>query len=412
MEKSEQAASVPQSGTEASQRKKILGLEKNVFVLGLTSLLNDFSSEMILSIFPAFFASVLKAGAASLGLVEGLADAASNFIKIYSGRLSDKIQKRKIFVVLGYSLSTLTRPFYILVGTVAGALGLRLADRVGKGLRDAPRDAIVSLSTSKDETGKSFGYQRAMDTIGAILGPLVAFFILSRFPEGFNLVFLVAFFLGLLAVGSLFWIKDITLAFKTSESGFKPARFSRRFKSYLFSAFTLSMGSLPLAVMLLKTRDAGLALATIPLFYSISNIAFAGTSILAGRIADKFGHRKMIIIGYFFLIMTYIVLAAVSTSPAVLVLAFVLYGIFQGATDGIHRSYAAKLTESLSRGRAYGFLNGLNGFGFLIAGVAGGLIWEKISPNVALLFGGILIVIGLISFVLTQIVFKQRFSRV
>src|SRR3989338_2419892 len=164
------------------EEKKILGLKKNVFILGLTSLFNDFSSEMVLSVFPAFFTSVLKSGAASLGLVEGIADAASNFIKIYSGQLSDKVQKRKIFVIWGYSLSTLTRPFYILTSSVAGVLGLRLADRIGKGLRDAPRDALISLSTSKDETGKSFGYHRAMDTIGAILGPLVAFFILSRFP--------------------------------------------------------------------------------------------------------------------------------------------------------------------------------------------------------------------------------------
>lgn len=392
------------------KRRKILGLEKNVFVLGLTSLFNDFSSEMVLSIFPAFFASVLKAGAASLGLVEGIADAASNFIKIYSGRLSDKIQKRKIFVVWGYSLSTFTRPFYILTGTVAGALGLRLADRIGKGLRDAPRDAIVSLSTSKDETGKSFGYQRAMDTIGGILGPLVAFFILSIFPAGFNLVFITAFLLGLLAIASLFWVKDIASAFQGSN-GFAPARFSRRFKSYLVSAFLLSLGSLPLAVMLLQTREAGLSFATIPLFYSISNIAFAGTSILAGRIADNFGHRKMIIIGYSFLLLTYIILALATISPLVLVLAFILYGIFQGATDGIHRSYAAKLTESENRGRAYGYLNGLNGFGLLLAGILGGFIWEKINPETALALGIIVILAGLAIFSLTQLIFKHKFSR-
>lgn len=391
--------------------KKFFGLEKNVFVLGLVSLFNDLSSEMILSIFPAFFVSVLKSGAASLGLVEGIADAASNFIKIYSGRLSDKIQKRKIFVVLGYSLSTLTRPFYILAGTVLGVLGIRLTDRIGKGLRDAPRDAIISLSTSKDETGKSFGYQRAMDTIGGILGPLVAFFILASFPEGFNIIFITAFLFGLLAVGSLYWVKDITLLFQKNANGFAPAGFSRRFKSYLTSAFTLSVGSLPLAVMLLMTKEAGLALATIPLFYTVSNVAFAGTSILAGRIADQFGHRKIIIIGYSFLILTYAILSIFTATSLILILAFIAYGIFQGMTDGILRSYAAKLTESENRGRAYGFLNGLNGFGFLIAGLAGGFLWEKFGPEIALSFGIAMIIIGLIIFSFTQLIFKHRFSR-
>ncbi len=390
--------------------KKILGLEKNVFILGLTSFFNDFSSEMVLSIFPAFFASVLKSGAASLGLVEGIADAASNFIKIYSGNLSDKIQKRKIFVVWGYSLSTLTRPFYILTGTVLGALGLRLTDRIGKGLRDAPRDAIISLSTSKDETGKSFGYHRAMDTMGGILGPIVAYLILRSFPNGFNVVFLTAFFSGLLAIATLFWIKDIKILFKNKNESILNGKLSRRFKSYLISVFILALGSLPLAIMLLKTKDIGLTLAVIPLFYMASNIAYVLSSFISGKIADSFGHRKIIIIGYLFLIACYIILSF-SNTTIFLVIAFLVYGLFYGFTDGVQRSYAAKLTEEMDRGRAYGFLNGINGFGVLFAGIGGGLIWEKISPNTALLFGGSLIGLGLIIFLLTQLVYKHNFSR-
>ncbi|HEY4715035.1 MAG TPA: MFS transporter, partial [Candidatus Paceibacterota bacterium] len=221
--------------------KKILGLQKNVFVLGLTSLFNDFSNEMILAIFPAFFTSVLKSGAASLGLVEGLADAMANFIKIYSGRISDKIQKRKIFAILGYSLSVAIRPFYILTGAIGGILGLRLIDRVGKGLREPPRDALISLSVNKEELGRSFGYHRAMDSIGGILGPLVAFFILKSFPFGFNLVFMTAFLVGLIAIFSLFFVKEVSAVARNGD--FKLARlkdFSSRFKIYIFSVFILS----------------------------------------------------------------------------------------------------------------------------------------------------------------------------
>src|SRR3989338_607011 len=182
---------------------------RNVFLIGLTSFFNDMSSEMVLSIFPAFFVSVLKAGAGSLGLVEGLADGLSNIIKIYSGQLSDTIQKRKPFILLGYSLSVATRPFYLLVATVAGVVGLRVTDRVGKGLRDSARDAMLSLSTSKEEMGRAFGFHRAFDTLGAIAGPLIAYFILRAYPDGFHIVFITAFLAGLLAVITVFFVKEV-----------------------------------------------------------------------------------------------------------------------------------------------------------------------------------------------------------
>jgi len=182
-----------QSEIAQSPRPRIWGLPKNIFFLGLTSLFNDFSSEMVFSVFPAFFTTVLKAGARSLGLVDGIAEGLSNLFKIFSGNVSDRLQRRKALVVAGYVLSVLTRPFYVFVSAVGGALGLRVLDRVGKGLRDAPRDAIISLSTPKEELGRSFGYHRAMDTLGSILGPLVAYLILRFYPLHFNAVFLTAF---------------------------------------------------------------------------------------------------------------------------------------------------------------------------------------------------------------------------
>src|SRR5665213_759102 len=156
-------------------KDRIFGLQRNVFFLGLTSFFNDFSSEMILSILPAFFISVLKSGAASLGVVEGVAEAAANVIKIYAGKWSDRIQRRKVFAIAGYSVSVISRPFYLLASSVLGVIGIRIVDRIGKGLRDSPRDALISLSAPKDEVGRSFGYHRAMDTVGAVVGPLVAY---------------------------------------------------------------------------------------------------------------------------------------------------------------------------------------------------------------------------------------------
>jgi hypothetical protein len=222
---------------------------------------NDFGSEMVLSVFPAFFTSVLKSGAGALGLVEGLADGAANIIKIYAGRYSDTLQKRKPFIVAGYTLSTLTRPLYMLTSSVGGVLGLRFADRIGKGLRDAPRDAIISLSTSPAQMGQAFGFHRMLDTLGGIAGPLAAYFILRAYPGGFNIVFVSAFVVGLCAVASLFFIKDIV-----GQSGGRDislqsvATFPPTFRRYLVALFLLAVGSMPVAVLLLVTQRLGFSL--------------------------------------------------------------------------------------------------------------------------------------------------------
>jgi len=388
--------------------KKIFGLQKNIFLLGVVSFFNDLSSEMILSILPAFFTSVLKAGAASLGLVEGIADAGANFIKIYAGNLSDKIQKRKPFVIAGYSLSVITRPIYLLVSSVGGVVGIRLADRVGKGLREGPRDAIISLSSPKEELGKSFGYHRAMDTLGAIIGPFIAYLILKKFPLGFNKVFIFAFFAGILAIGATLFINDVVGDFKKRKLTLSSlSLFSKDFKIYLFALFILSMGSLPLAVILLKTQNIGLTLASIPLFYVLYNISYAGFSIKGGKLSDKLGPRKIIFIGYLFLIISYI-LINLSNSTNMLVLGFLVLGIFPALTDGVQRSYASILTSEEMRGGAFGLVNAVSGFGALFAGILGGLVWQKFGPQIAFIFSTIFVVLGLIILVLNKLFKKSQ----
>ncbi len=237
-------------------KDRILGLDRNVFFLGLTSFFNDFSSEMLFSAIPAFFITVLKTGAASLGLTEGMAEAAANLMKIYSGKLSDKLEKRKVFAVLGYGLSVATRPFYILAGSVAGVIGLRVIDRIGKGFRDPPRDALIALSTERAESGRSFGYHRAMDTAGGILGPVAAYLILSRYPEGFDKVFIVSFLVGIIAVASLSLVKDIAGTLKGNAASIgEDGALSKRAVAYLVSVFILSLGTIPITVVLLKIEE-------------------------------------------------------------------------------------------------------------------------------------------------------------
>lgn len=369
---------------------------RNVFLLGLTSFFNDFSNEMVLAIFPAFFTSVLKAGAGSLGLVEGLADGAANIIKIYAGRFSDRIQKRKPFMILGYGLSVATRPLYLLVSTVSGVIGIRFTDRIGKGLREAPRDAIISLSTSKEEMGRAFGYHRMLDTFGAIFGPLVAYLILRAYPGGFNIVFVVAFVVGLFAIVSLFFVKDIVGEVRKGNLSLDSlAVFPVDFKRYLVSLFLLSMGTIPVAVLLLKTQPLGFTLASIPLFYMLYNLSFSGFSVSAGGMSDRVGSRTVLRLGYIVLLIGYFVVSF-AEGPLALSLGFLVLGLFPALTDGVARALAAELSPESHRAGAYGFVNAVAGFGLMFAGVAGGYIWEHFGPNVALLVGSTFVVAGII----------------
>ncbi len=369
---------------------------RNVSLLGLTSFFNDFSSEMILSIFPAFFTSVLKAGAGSLGLVEGFADGAANIIKIYAGRLSDATQKRKPFMVAGYALSVVTRPVYLLVSSVGGVMGLRFADRVGKGLREAPRDAIISLSTPKEEIGRAFGYHRMLDTLGALGGPLVAYLILRAHPDAFDTVFIVAFIVGLLAIASLVFVKDTVGDLK--KNGIKLASiavFPADFKRYLVALFLLATGSIPVAVLLLATQHIGLAIASIPLFYMLYNLSFVGFSLRAGGLSDQIGPRKVLRIGYIVLLAGYIVIVLAKSTP-VLILGFLILGLFPALTDGVARALAAELSPPEYRAGAYGLVNATMGFGLMVAGIGGGYLWEIFGAPVALTVGGIFIMGGII----------------
>ena len=378
---------------------KIFGLPRNIFLLGLTSLFNDFSSEMVFSIFPAFFTSVLKAGAQSLGLVDGIAEAASNFFKIYSGSISDRYQKRKPFIVAGYALSVLTRPCYALFPSVAGVLGLRFFDRVGKGLRDSPRDAIISLSADPAALGMSFGYHRAMDTIGAILGPLVAYLLLRFFPFRFNLVFATAFIVGILAITTLYFISDLTAKVGATRLSLSASfkALPARFKIFLLSVFLLSTGSLPVVVLLLKSSALQLTIADIPLFYMIYNVAYAVFSIPAGQVSDRLGPWLVIPVGYATLLIAYLALD-LARGPWTLAAGFFLLGLFPALTDGVQRSLASQITGEEVRGVALGSLNAATGFGALFAGIGGGYLWQVSGPGTSVLVASSLVVVGLLLF--------------
>lgn len=378
--------------------RKIFGVEKNVFFMGLVSFFNDFSNEMIVSVFPAFFSSVLKSGAASLGFIEGLADGLSNITKIFSGRLSDRMERRKLLALSGYILSVATRPFYLVSSTVSHVLGIRVIDRIGKGIREAPRDALLSLSTTKESVGRSFGFHRAMDSMGAILGPLAAFLILEMFPGAFSAVFLTAFFVGVLALFSFAFIREIHAAHARGEKiRLRLKAQTKEFRRFLVIIFILSLANLPIALLLLRTQDLGLAVSFIPLFYLFFNVSYTLLSFTAGRMADSVGDKPVILGGYLLIGLGYLFMIYDQTLTA-LAVGFVILGAGGAFTDGVQRSFAARLTDPVERGNAYGLLNAAIGLGVLFAGIVGGFIWQYFGATSALTLSLGLILVALIAF--------------
>ena len=395
--------------------KKILGLRRNVFWLGIVSLFNDFSGEMVYSVMPGFLSAVFGAPPILIGFLEGFADALASFLKIYFGWFSDKIKKRKFLSVIGYSLSTATRWFLSLTGNFWQVFLLRAIDRGGKGLRDPPRDALISESVESSELGKSFGYHRAMDTTGKVLGPLAAIIILPLVLGDYRLLFKIAFVFGILAVVAFFFVKEIHPqvggekfnSLKLKDDGVKASdikkifslsEYTREFKLFILSIFIFGLGEMPIALTLLKSKEIGLDGFSIPLMYLISNLAFVLFAIPAGRISDKIGERKILILGFLAAIIAYVNLAVFSNLYFV-ILGFIFIGLYSAMTDGVERALASKLVvhEKLAAGQ--GFLNAAVGISSLLSSLIGGGIWTIFGSGPAFVYGIFMMVVGLFFFV-------------
>lgn len=383
--------------------KRIFGLRRNVFFLGLVSLFNDFSAEMVYSVMPAFLTTVLGAPAVFIGFMEGFVDALASVLKIFSGWFSDKIGRRKVLAVSGYTVSVSLRFLLAVVANFWQVFALRVVDRVGKGLRDSPRDALLSESVERHELGKSFGYHRAMDTTGAILGPLGAVILLPLLSGNYRQLFLISFGIGIFAVFSFLFVKEV----RTKEQimpqipvrfKFSLEKFSREFKLFIGAMFVFGMGVMPVSLMLLKTNAIGLAVASIPLVYLIYNISFALFAIPFGHLSDRFGEKRVILGGFFAAMASYLLFARLA-SPAALVIGFVMFGLYSAMTDGVARALTAKLVPAEHLATGQGYLQSAIGISSLLGGLVGGTIWSVYGSSIAFTYGLAMMTIGFLTFV-------------
>ncbi|MFA6364909.1 MAG: MFS transporter [Candidatus Paceibacterota bacterium] len=393
-----------------NEPKPILGLPRNIFFLGLVSMFNDFSTEMVQSIMPIFITVVLGAPIIAVGLIEGFADALASILKIFFGWLSDKLNQRKSFAVYGYLLSVSTRPFYALATTYGHVFGLRALDRVGKGMRDAPRDALISESTTPETISRSFGYHRMMDKFGGILGPLAAFLILPLVFNSYHFIFLIAFGVGTLSILSFLLVKEIKHpeSEKAPKFDLKLLRSNRRFVVFLISVFVFGLGALPLPLLLLRSPEVGLGNSSVPFFYFVSNFAFVLASIPFGRFADSFGKRKIVSLGFLAAFLAYVGLIFAHSFIALFII-FILFGFYDAATDGIQRAMVARLVDPQIRATGQGFLNAAIGISALLAGGIGGGLWTYISAEAAFVYAATMSLAGLTLFlILMNVRFREQ----
>ena len=385
---------------------RILGLRKNAFFLGLVSLFNDFSNEMVQSVMPIFLGVVLGVPPLGVGLIEGVADAVASFLKIISGWVSDKMGKRKGLAILGYSLSVLSRPFFALTSSFTHVFGLRVLDRIGKGVREAPRDALLAESVGREEIAKSFGYHRAMDALGATIGPVAAFLILPFINYDYRTLFIIAFFVGLLSITSFSFVREIKKPVLESSPklNFWPLLTNKRFVFYLIAIFIFGLGTLPITLMLLypvslAVSTDGMSLGAIPLIYFIYSGTFVLTAIPLGKLADKTSKRLVVSLGFVMAIIAYLGLASAGTFWGVAFF-FAIFGLYSGATDGVERAMAARMVDEKFLATAEGMWNTSVGISALLAGLIGGLLWTLFGPAAAFIYGAVLSSVGFVVFVI------------
>ncbi len=379
--------------------KKIFGFNRNIFFSGLTSFFTDTAVKMVYSVMPMFLLSI-GASKTSLSLIEGIAESTASLLKAFSGFWSDKIGKNKPFMLFGYGLSALIMPLYAFVYAPIHVLYLRFTERVGKGIRTAPRDSLIAGSVTNKETGKSFGIQKAMDNSGAILGPLVAFAVLYFIPGNYRLIFILAgipSILGILVI--IFGIKEAGKKPETLLQKFRFKDFPKKYYLFLLIVFIFTLGNSTDALLLVKANEIGVKVAYIPLVYLIISIVSVLLSVPVGSLSDKIGKEKILLFGYLIYATVYFGFG-ISGNITTIVILFALYGVYSASTDGIQKAFISDMIDGNKQGTAMGIYNGLLGITLLPASIIAGVLYDKVNSSLPFYFGAVTAIISSILLVL------------
>jgi MFS family permease len=365
---------------------------RNVTALGVVSFFTDFSTEMVLGVLPMFIVSSLGASRAILGAIEGSSELTSYAFRLVSGSLSDKVGKRKIFVIAGYGLSTITKPFFAASSSWFDAFVVRFGDRMGKGIRTAPRDALIADSVSESSVGRAFGLHRTIDQLGAIVGPIAAFGLLQIVD--IRGIFLLSLIPGAIAVLILvFFVKEVVVTRKSSTT--KTTIFSnishiikgnRPFVLILVIAGIFGIGAFNFPFILLRASEMGISENLIPLVYTTLNVAHAAIGIPSGILADKVRKEKVLIIGYSVFAISNILMLTLSGNALYAYIVAAIFGLYIGISETVQRAVIPRYVFSELRGTAYGLYNVVLGTTFFAANVLFGFLWDNFSLTTAVFY--------------------------
>lgn len=378
-------------------------IPRGVWVLGLVSMFMDVSSEMIHALLPVYLVAVLGTSALTVGFIEGIAEATALITKVFSGALSDWLGRRKLLAAIGYGLAAFTKPVFPLADSVGWLIGARFVDRIGKGIRGAPRDALIADLTPAHLRGASFGLRQALDTVGAFLGPLIAIALMLVSGDNYTLVFWIAVIPAFLALGLiLFGVGDPPRT-ETQNAAKRlhwtdARRLSPVFWGVVAAGSFLTLARFSEAFLLLKAQNVGLAAALIPAVFVVMNFAAAISAYPAGAVSDRIGRTGVMLAGIALLIVADLLLAAAGTLTMVFV-GTVVWGLHMGLTQGLIATLIADTAPVDLRGTAFGLFNLAAGVATLAASVIAGVLWDQVGPATTFITGAAFAAMALLAFI-------------
>jgi len=373
-------------------KKKILGLERNIFFAGVTSFFTDTSTKMIYSVMPLFLLSI-GASKTTISLIEGIAESTASLVKALSGYWSDKIGRNKPFMLIGYGITAIVTPLYAFVRVPIQVLFFRFFERIGKGMRAAPRDSLISGSVTQKDAGKNFGFHKAMDNSGAIIGPLFAFLLLYFFPQNFSNIFLIATIPAVLGVITIAVFIKEAKAVKSEVTKISLRRLPKKFFFFLFIIFIFTLGNSADALLLVKTTETGINKAYIPFVYMIFNVVSVCLAIPIGKLSDKIGRERMIIPGFLIYALTYFLFGRFN-SISIFIGLFAMYGLYSALVDGSQKAMISDIVSKELRGTGFGLYHAVLGITLLPASLIAGLLYDNVGSDAPFYFGSTMALIA------------------
>ena len=362
----------------------------NIVILGLTSLLTDIASEMVYPLIPFFLTTTLGASPAILGIIEGVAESIASVLKVFSGYFSDRLKNRKGLTIIGYAASTVGKFFLYVAGGWGTVFCARVVDRLGKGMRTAPRDALIAESAEEGKRGKAFGLHRALDTFGAIVGVLLAYAFLTANSSDYARVFLWSLIPAGLGVGLLVLVRERKPDRPPKLPSLRWRLLPRKLRQFLIVSLVFTLGNSSNTFLLLRAKDLGFPTTGAILLYLVYNIVYGFVSYPAGNMSDRFGRKRLLVAGYGLYGLVYFGFAFVGTSDSAWALwgLFGMYGLYSALTDGIEKAFIADLAPENLRATAIGLHATMVGIGLFPASFIAGELWSSAGPMAAFSFGG------------------------